>query len=145
MKSAPPLLRIMEGKKARARRASRVRPLETVLHKQVAELLRQHCLPSWRWTHIASGELRDIRVATKLKAMGVRRGWPDLILLAPGGKAHGLELKREGEDLTNDQEDFQMWAIRTGATYCVARSIKEVHIILDAWGCCRTRLFGGAE
>jgi hypothetical protein len=144
MKSAPPLLSLMQGRRVRARRAPRHRPLESVLHKQVADLLRQHCLPSWRWTHIASGELRDIRTATKLKAMGVRRGWPDFILLAPGGQGHGLELKRQGEHLTDDQIDFQMWSIRTGSPYSVARSIGEVHLVLDAWKCCRTRLSGGA-
>ena len=51
----------------------------------VARLLRDYGLPRWRWTHIPSGELRDVRTAAKLKQMGTQRGWPDFLLIAPNG------------------------------------------------------------
>ena len=71
--SAPPLLRLMDGKKTRPRKAPRTAPKESVLHIAVANTLRDHALPEWQWTHVPSGELRDMRTAVKLKRMGVRR------------------------------------------------------------------------
>lgn len=65
----------------------------------VAKILRDHALPEWQWTHIAHGEVRDIRTAAKLKAMGVRKGWPDFILVPPSGQLRCIELKRIGEKL----------------------------------------------
>jgi hypothetical protein len=120
MNATPPLLMLAEGRKPRARRAPLIRPKEITLHMAVAKVLREHCLPTWLWTHIASGELRDIRTAAKLKAMGVRRGWPDFILVPPIGQLHSLELKRAGEDLSDDQEAFQLHCIRHGWPQCVA-------------------------
>ena len=49
----------------------------------------------------------------KLKAMGVQRGWPDFVLFDPTGRLHALELKRQGETLSDGQEAFQEWAIAT--------------------------------
>jgi hypothetical protein len=104
----PPLLQLAAGRKARPRRASPVRPLEVVLHMAVAKILRDHCRPDSQWTHIAHGEARDIRTAAKLKQMGVRRGWPDFVLVPPTGQLHCLELKRTGEKLS-DQKAFHLW------------------------------------
>ena len=91
MTALPPLLQLAAGRKARPRRAPLIRPPEVVLHMTVAKLLRDHCRPDWQWTHIAHGEARDVRTATKLKQMGVRRGWPDFILAPPAGQLHCLE------------------------------------------------------
>jgi hypothetical protein len=142
MTATPPLLALAASKKARAHRAPVVRPKEITLHMSVAKLLREHCLPEWRWTHIASGELRDVRTAAKLKAMGVQRGWPDILLLDPNGRAHCLELKRHGEDLTDDQEAFQLWCIRNGVSHSVAWTIDDALTALDAWRCLRIKIGG---
>jgi hypothetical protein len=137
MTVVPPLLMLAEGRKPRPRKAPMNRPKESVLHFAVAKLLREHCLPDWLWTHIASGELRDVRTAAKLKAMGVRRGWPDFILVPPIGQLHSLELKRAGEVLSDDQEAFQLHCIRHGWPHVVARTLDEALVALDAWGCLR--------
>ena len=49
--------------------------------------------------HVANGGYRHKATAGKLKALGVRAGVPDLLLLVPRGKYHGmaLELKRIGK------------------------------------------------
>lgn len=125
----------------RPRKAPRVQPREMTLHLAVADILRRHCLPNWRWSHFPSGEARDVRVGAKLKRMGLQRGWADFVLVAPkGGRFHGLELKRPGEDLTDDQEAWQKWAIANGVAYSVAWNVNDALAILSDWGCLQIRL-----
>jgi hypothetical protein len=145
MTAIPPLLKIMEGKRARPRKAPLTAPKESVLHIAVANTLRDHALPEWQWTHVPSGELRDIRTAVKLKRMGVRRGWPDFILLPPTGRLHCLELKRHGEELTEEQEAFQLWSIRHGVPHSVAFTFDEALAFLDAIGCLRIKIVAADE
>ncbi len=73
--------------------------------------------------------------------MGLRKGWPDIQLVSPAGVYHGLELKRRGEDLTLEQQDFQSWAIRNGVAHSVADSFDDALKILDFW-CLRIRIGG---
>jgi VRR-NUC domain len=140
MTAIPPLLLIAAGRKVRARRAPVVRPKEITLHMSVAKVLRDHARPEWLWTHIASGELRDVRTAAKLKAMGVRRGWPDFILVPPIGQLHALELKRAGEKLTDDQQVFRDFCIRYGLPHVVAYTLDQVLFALDTWGALRIKI-----
>jgi VRR-NUC domain len=142
--SLPPLLSIAQGRKPRLRKAPSVRPKEISLHMLVAKILRDYCRQHWLWTHIASGELRDVRTASKLKSMGVRRGWPDFVLVPPTGKLHCLELKRQGETLSEDQENFRLHCVRHGIPYAIARTCDEVLATLDAWGALTIRLAGRA-
>jgi hypothetical protein len=101
---------------------------------QVAALLRKHAKPLWRWSHFPAGELRDVRTAAKLRAMGLRKGFPDFILVSPQGVFHGLELKRRGGVLSEAQKDFQTWAIARGVPHSVAQSIDDARAVLDHWG-----------
>jgi hypothetical protein len=116
----PPLLALAQGRRVRARREAAPRPKEIGLHMAVADLLRRFARPEWRWTHFPAGEHRDVRVAAKLKAMGVQRGWPDFVLLDPSGRLHALELKRRGETLTDDQDTFRAWCAAGGVPHAVA-------------------------
>jgi hypothetical protein len=110
----------------------------------VAGLLRRGVKPDWKWAHYPAGEHRDVRTAAKLKAMGTQPGWPDLILFDPEGRLHALELKRQGEHLTEEQEDFQTWCISHAVPHAVARTIDEAIKILSAWGALRVAI-GGAR
>jgi len=145
MRATLPFLALAQGRKPRLRKAPVVRPKEISLHMGVAKVLRDHCLPEWQWTHIASGELRDIRTATKLKRMGVKRGWPDFVLVPPTGQMHCLELKRVGEKLTEDQEAFQAWCAWTRIPHAVCRTMNEALVVLDGWRCLRIRLTGNSQ
>jgi hypothetical protein len=109
----------------------------------VAALLRDHALPTWRWSHFPAGEKRDVITGARLKRAGLMRGFPDLIIISPAGFFHGLELKRIGEDLTADQEQFQLWAIRHNIPHSVAYSFDEALAVLGAWGCLRITIGGG--
>lgn len=136
----PPLVMLAAGRKPRPRKAPIVRPKEIAIHMAVAKLLRDHARLEWRWTHVPNGELRDPRTAAKLKAMGVRRGWPDFILVSPAGLLHSLELKRLGETLSEDQQDFQSWCIVHGLPHSVAQSFEDALAVLDHWGALRIKL-----
>jgi hypothetical protein len=63
-------------------------------------------------------------------------------LLSPSGLFHGLELKRQGETLSDTQEAFQRWCIRHGLPHSVAYSFDEALAVLDAWRCLRIKIGG---
>ncbi len=142
MTTLPPLLALAQGRKVRPRRAPGVRPKEIELHISVAKVLRQYSRPDWQWTHIGHGEVRDIRTASKLKNMGLKRGWPDFVLVPPFGQLHALELKRRGESLTDDQAAFQTWCLANCVPHSVCRTIDEALAVLDAWGALTITLAG---
>jgi VRR-NUC domain len=143
MRATIPFLSLALGRKPRVRKVPR--PKEIMLHMAVAKVLREHALPGWQWTHIASGEMRDIRTATKLKRMGVRKGWPDFVLVPPTGQMHCLELKREGEKLTGEQEAFQTWCIAHAIPHSVVFTLREALAVLDSWRCLRVKLAGNGD
>jgi VRR-NUC domain len=142
MTGLPPLLVLAEGRKPRARRAPRTAPKEYRLQTDVADVLKDHALPTWRWSHVPAGERRDVRTGARLKRMGLQKGWPDIVLINPAGIFHALELKRVGEDLSEDQDQFQLWAIRHGVPHSVAYSLDEAFAALNAWGCLRIKIGG---
>ncbi len=145
MKPTPPLLMLAEGRKPRLRKAPVARPKEIVLHMSVADMLRKHAHADWQWTHIPAGEVRDPRTAAKLKRMGTKAGWPDFLLIHPRGQTHCLELKREGEVLSEAQDEFKFWCIRSGVPYAVVYTMDDARIALDAWGIVPLKIGGGAH
>lgn len=111
---------------------------EFALHCMVADVLGRWIAPGWRFTHPASGELRSKATAGRLKRMGVARGWADLILLSPTALAHFLELKRRGEKLSDDQEDFAAFCQGAGYPCEWTDSFDVALAILKRWGAVRT-------
>ena len=114
----PPLLALAAGKKVRLRRISDPPEKELPLHISIVHLLKVAANPKWRWTHIPNGELRDIRTAQKLKAMGVQPGWPDMMFVGPrsgqtiqGSQIAFLEFKRKDRSLSETQRNFRDWCI----------------------------------
>jgi hypothetical protein len=137
MTAIPPLLLLCEGRRPRPRKAPVARPKESLLQCAVADLLRRRARPDWRWSHFPAGEWRGVVTGAKLKRFGLMRGFPDLQLISPAGLFYGLELKRVGESLTDDQEAFQLWAIRNGIHYSVAFNSEQAFAVLTAWNCLR--------
>jgi hypothetical protein len=139
----PPLLAMMSGKKVRPRRQRDPVPLEIVLHVHVADLLRAHCLPDWRWTHI-NRKAKDAREGKIFKTMGAVPGWPDFLLLSPfdSRQVHGLELKRIGKDVEEGsaQDEWRDWCLLHGGKYAVASTMDDVLRAFDAWGCLRVEI-----
>ena len=83
-------------------------------HQQQVQLMKwanvmTHNYPELKWLFaIPNGGARDIRVAVKLKAEGVKSGVWDLFLPVARGKYHGLfiEMKFGKNKLTNNQIRF---------------------------------------
>jgi hypothetical protein len=69
--TTPPLLMLAQDRRARPRKAADERPKELALHMAVADVLRRFARPDWRWSHFPSGKLRDIKTASKLRAIAI--------------------------------------------------------------------------
>lgn len=102
-------------------------PTPKEFQDQVAfvELLRSGAMsPEWRFTHIPSGEYRDIRTAMKLKRMGLNPGWPDFVFVGPEATVLWLELKRrKGGALMLEQMNMRDHLVACDCTYVVFDNI----------------------
>jgi hypothetical protein len=94
-------LHLFKGKRQRG--AEPPSPGEYQLHCAVADVVRRWPMPGWIYTHIASGEKRDMETAARLKRMGVVAGWPDLQFFGPQGQVCFVELKAKGGRLSEAQ------------------------------------------
>lgn len=85
--------------------------------------------PDLKWlVHVPNGGYRDKREAAKLKAMGVRPGFPDLNLLVSRGKYKGLfiELKKvSGGVVSDEQKDWIQYLNSQGFCATVCRGWEE--------------------
>ena len=77
----------------------------------------------------------------KIRTKGNRRhlspleknGVPDLyIILEPNGRYIGVEVKLPGKVQSDDQITFETELRKRGATYFVARSIEDGHVLIKA-------------
>lgn len=136
----PPLLAISKGIRARPRKEKAPLPKELELHMAVADVLRRFARADWRWSHFPAGEARDERTGAKLKAMGLQKGWPDFMLFDPSARLHALELKRVGETLSEDQQEFQTWCVERAVPYAVAWTTDQAIASLSRFGVLRIKL-----
>lgn len=102
---------------------------EAAFHRSVAEYLDRALRLPVIWTTIPVGGGGRVRGAL-LKAMGLKRGWPDIIVLAPGPKVIGIELKTEKGKLSGWQQGLRDCFNTCQASYAVARTLEHVEVIL---------------
>ena len=91
-----------------------------------------------RVVHVPNGEKRDKATAGKLKAMGVRRGVPDLLLPVARTPFHGLwvELKTTKGKLSADQVEWLTYLNEAGyLAYVAYQWTDAAAFILDYLGC----------
>jgi hypothetical protein len=106
------------------------------LRGKVVQLLRDDVV----MFHIPNGEIRDIRTAAKLKAMGVLPGVADLQFMwkeAPYGwllRVLFLELKAPGKKPTDSQLLFKTRAEACGAYWACADNIDDALRIVGEYG-----------
>lgn len=81
--------------------------------------------------HPANGEKRSDATARKLRAMGVRRGVFDLVLLTPDSRAFFIEFKGPNGSLEPDQESFRIWLITAGFGYAVVKSQDDLQTFIQ--------------
>jgi streptogramin lyase len=106
---------------------------EFALQKFTAALLRLNA-KGVIWFHPANGESRSPRTGGRLKAMGVRRGVPDFVIVPPSGQVCFLELKSAAGRMSPEQKAFRDDCASIGCPYEVAKTSAEVEHILREWG-----------
>lgn len=106
------------------KRKPRARP-EQALQIAVATFLRHALRPPVLWSAFPAGGGGAIR-GSILKAMGLRAGMPDVIVIAPGSLLVGLELKSEKGDQSPEQRALEGDWVSCGGYYHVCRSVDEV-------------------
>ena len=135
------------------RRASPYRLMSPVaaedeLHAATARALDTLLLPPAMWTTFPAGNVPlPPQYAAKLSRLGLKRGWPDVLLVHRG--IYGIELKRPGGVLSKTrvgrtsrgalrvlvgQEDVFPCLEAAGMRIAVCRSVPEVLAQLQAWG-----------
>jgi hypothetical protein len=113
-------------------------PSEYQLHCAVADTVRRWIMPGWIFTHIASGEKRDMVTAARLKRMGVTAGWPDLLFLGPVGELCAIELKAKGGRMSEAQAAVMRHLIAGGHGYLCSDNYRNVIETLKGWGVLRS-------
>lgn len=103
---------------------------EQDFHISVAQYLDLALPPEYPWTTIGHGGGGKTRGAI-LKAMGVKPGWPDIIILAPSishvaSRFIGLELKTSRGRLSPAQKDVHLNILYIGGFVHVCRTLAEV-------------------
>lgn len=72
----------------------------------------------------------------RLKALGLRAGVSDLVLMGLDGRAYFLEIKTATGKLSDSQKKFQALCAARGWPYAVARSVDEAVTKAKEWGLC---------
>lgn len=105
---------------------------EAALHRQVAVHLKAVLAPPIIWTTLdaGAGKMRA-RTARQRKNRGVKPGWPDILILAPGPNVLGIELKARTGKQDPDQIAVQEAFFGCKAWYVLCRSVAEVNRALD--------------
>jgi hypothetical protein len=123
-------------------------PPEDDLHAAVAQALDVLLLPPAQWTTFPAGHIELTgQAAAKLARLGLKRSWPDILVLH--GVLHGVELKRHGGTLSRTrtvrtrrgrlrlvegQRDVFPRLEAAGMKLAVCDSVDAVLAQLAAWG-----------
>jgi hypothetical protein len=90
------------------------------------------------------------RAGARLKADGLRPGFPDLLVYGSGGRIGHIEVKAPGGYQQPTQRRCQEWLLSIGHRYAVCRSTEDADAALVSWGWLavdnpRARLVSGAD
>ena len=91
------------------------------------------------WCHLANGGWRSPIEAKILKALGVKAGAPDLLIVVDG-RAHFLELKAGRGRVSDAQHECHQALCAAGAAVAVANNIDEALDLLESWQILRPNL-----
>jgi hypothetical protein len=83
---------------------------------------------------VPNGGLRSKAEAARLKWTGVVPGIPDLVVIAPIGRAYFLEVKTSNGRLSDDQRAILGALANLGAPFMTVRSIDDVRRAFSGWG-----------
>lgn len=121
------------GRKVRSDTGGKHEDSEHQFQVEVAAALVWALPDDYLWTANAAGVRVSMHVATKMKAAGVRRGWPDMQILFPSAVTRFIELKADGS-LSVEQKAFRDRCLATGRDiWATARTLIEVESALLRW------------
>lgn len=83
--------------------------------------------------HPANGGARSKAEAGIFKAMGVKAGVPDLVILLPEARVGFLEFKAKGGSLSPSQKIWRHELQSRGYPWAEVRSLEEVETTLSEW------------
>ncbi len=114
---------------------------EQALQVEVARFLGHALKPPTIWTAFPAGGGGRVRGAF-LKAMGLKAGWPDILVIHPTiatcGVRHptmlGIELKAKKGSLSAVQKAVRSSFDAAGVPYLTARSVDDVESLLETFG-----------
>jgi hypothetical protein len=120
-----------------------MRHIEDTLQRAVAQYLDAALPLDVVWWHTPNGGKRNAREAARFKALGVKAGVADIVLVFHGW-ALAIELKAPKGKTTAAQQQWRDRFVMAGGGYRVCRSLAEVDAELRAWGIpLRGRLMAG--
>ena len=106
---------------------------EADLQKAVCQHLKLRAKPGVVWFHVPNGLKSEGRHVKRMKAMGLRPGVADLVIMADS-RAYCLELKAPKGKQTEAQELFQVDCAAASVPYAVASSLAIALDRLRDWG-----------
>lgn len=115
-------------------------PVATEAKEQVALARWLSLRPKIVWTHCPNGEARNVVTARRLKAYGVQRGVPDILIFTPPPKLSGhagvaVELKRRKGGRASPEQVVFMAALESCGWRCfVAHGAMDAIAKLSALG-----------
>lgn len=111
---------------------------EFELQRAIVSYLEVAAVRDVIWEGVNSGGFKLGRAAAgRQKAMGIRKGSPDLHFVLNDGKAAFMELKAPGGALSTAQIEFRAQCINLGVPYVVASNFDVAVEVLKAWGVVR--------
>ena len=114
-------------------RSRAIRRPEQQIHKAVVQHLRMRGVPGLVWWHTPNGGARSKTEGGIFKAMGVRAGVADFILVRQA-KIYALELKAEGGRASESQLKFLSDIDAAGAHTAMPEGLDAALATLEAWG-----------
>jgi len=113
------------------------RKLEEPIHLAIVELLML-ALPIGAVFHHSPNELdmkgdKAARMIAKAKAMGMRPGFPDIVIFY-AQRSYFIEIKAPNGNLSEDQKELRTELMVQGFNYAVCYSVDDAAQALKSWG-----------
>jgi hypothetical protein len=89
------------------------------------------------WAHIPNGGSRNVIEATKLKAMGTKKGVPDILIFEPKGIYNGMAIElKVGKNKISEYQKYWLEELmsrgwRCIVTYDLDEAIEEINNYLN--------------
>lgn len=113
----------------------KVKRTEDQLQCAVVYLLKRD-FPNLFFFHTPNGMKSTAKQGAKMKAMGVKRGTPDLLFIWATDRLQmgAIELKSPAGRLQPEQKVWRDQFMAMGGKWALARSYEEVRFTLQEWG-----------